>query len=92
MNAHALDWLADELEVWSRRFDAAAWWDASHALAELAEDARQFAEDARFDDRLSAFLDRAIAQLEAADDPDVIRIYRALVDDLEQIALPEGDG
>jgi len=41
----------------------------------------------RFDSKLSLMLDNAQANLEATDDPDVVRIYRNLVDELERIAL-----
>ena len=40
-----------------------------------------------FDSKLSLMLDNAQANLEATDDPDVVRIYRNLVDELERIAL-----
>jgi hypothetical protein len=36
----------------------------------------------RFDGRLSLMLDRAQLQLEAATDPEVIAVYRDLVDEL----------
>jgi hypothetical protein len=46
----------------------------------------------RFNGRLSRALDYAQAQLEAADDPEVVAVFRRLVADLERIALPKGDG
>ena len=41
----------------------------------------------RFDSRLSLMLDRATIQLETATDPEVIAVYRDLVDELERVAL-----